>query len=44
MKCKNCKNILELDDINGLCKECQENLDMDDFASNIIFSQFNPGM
>jgi predicted amidophosphoribosyltransferase len=41
MNCKNCGKKLEEDEKN-YCKECL--LEMDDFASNIKYSPFNPGL
>lgn len=41
MQCKMCKREFEyLTD--GICDECK--LEMDDLASNIIYSQFSPGL
>jgi len=44
--CKICGEKLESDD-KEYCKKCQklqEDLHMDDLASNILFSPFNPGL
>jgi uncharacterized membrane protein YvbJ len=38
--CENCGKLLNKDE-KVYCKDCE--LDMDDLASNITFSPFNPG-
>ena len=48
LKCKRCGQIFyseeEATDLYNQCRLEQEQSEMDDFASNIIFSPFNPGI
>lgn len=44
MNCKNCgKELNSKEEKDGICKKCKD-LEMDDLASNILFSPFSPGL